>query len=107
MSKEETGGQQQGHINVYLYGKLRGLATHRTSQGEHIAYVPCWEGDRIRDIVARLNLKPDELSHLFLNGVYSGPACRVKPGDRLGLFAKDMHLLYRQYFPVDQGDEDQ
>ncbi|MCR4440713.1 MAG: hypothetical protein QHH10_01000 [Peptococcaceae bacterium] len=103
---EET-GKHNGYITVYLYGKLKSLARHKTPQGEHVAYIPCREGDRIRDIIARLKLESAELSHLFLNGIYSGPACRVKPGDRLGLFAKDMHLLYRQYFPIDKGDEDQ
>lgn len=93
------------YITVYFYGRLRKLGTHRGPQGEHIAYFQYREGSRIKDILTHYGLVPEEISHLFLNGVYSNPTRRLSPGDRLGVFARDMHLLYRQYFPV-AGEED-
>ena len=100
-------GDNNKNVRVYLYGKLRSKAAYETPLGEHVIDVPWEEGDRIKNIVERLHLEISELSHIFLNGVYSGPARRVKPGDRLGLFARDMHLLYRQYFPVEEGGDDE
>ena len=50
-------------------------------------------------MLAALGIAPDEVSHLFLNGEYSGADRRLRPGDRLGVFGRDMALIYRQYFP--------
>lgn len=97
--------KKEGFITVYLYGRLRKLATMKGQQGESFIELPCKEGDRIKDIIAELQLKPEELSHIFLNGEYSGVNRKLTPGDRLGLFARDMHLLYRQYFPVKEGED--
>jgi hypothetical protein len=56
----------------------------------------------IGDILRGLGIAPEDVRHLFLNGQYSAVSRRVKPGDRLGIFGRDMALLYRQYFPVVQ-----
>jgi len=85
--------------DVYLYGALR----HRVSAGP--GYLPLHmevtvgPGATIRDVLASLAIAPDEVAHLFLNGQYSDPGRRVRPEDRLGIFGRDMALLYRQYFP--------
>ena len=86
-------------IEVHVYGKLRKLAKNSDVRSDSVVRLPYQKGDTIEDIVRRLSLAPEELSHLFLNHQYSTLARPVHDGDRLGLFPRDMGLLYRQYFP--------
>lgn len=96
----------QGNVKVYLYGKFRNLAKIKDPMAESKVELPCQAGDKIIDIVKRLRIGPDDVSHLFLNGEYSGPNRWIKPGDRLGIFPRELALLYRQYFPVKDGECD-
>ncbi|KKM08793.1 hypothetical protein SY88_22050 [Clostridiales bacterium PH28_bin88] len=91
-------------IRVYLYGEFRKLAPDTSPFGESFIDVPCREGEKIETIISRLGIKRDEVSHIFLNGEYSSAQRHGQAGDRLGLFPKNMSLLYRQYFPVKGGD---
>jgi hypothetical protein len=86
-------------VDVYLYGALRHRFT--TSSGYQPLHLQVTVGrsDTIRGVLASLAIEPDEIAHLFLNGQYSATGRRVRPGDRLGIFGRDMALLYRQYFP--------
>jgi hypothetical protein len=86
-------------IELHLYGRFRRLAPNADVAGESVVFMPVEEGDTIEEIVRRLGIDPDDLSHLFLNAEYSGIRRRVKSGDRLGIFPREMGLLYRQYFP--------
>jgi len=54
--------------------------------------------ETIADILNKLAIKKEETSHLFVNGTYSGFNKKVKDGDRVGLFPKNMSLLYKWYF---------
>ena len=90
---------QDDVVDVYVYGALqRRFGVISALQPVHRG-VPIGPDDRIRDVVAALGIRPDEVSHLFLNAEYSAASRRVKPGDRLAIFGRDMALLYRQYFP--------
>jgi molybdopterin converting factor small subunit len=86
-------------IEVHLYGKLREVAETSDVRSESIVRLSYQEGDTIEDVITRLGLTPEELSHLFLNHQYSALNRPVHDGDRLGLFPRNMSLLYRQYFP--------
>jgi hypothetical protein len=86
-------------IEVHLYGRFRRLAPNAATLGDAIVSVPVHEGETIETVVRRLGIDPKELSHLFLNAEYSGIHRRVNSGDRLGIFPREMGLLYRQYFP--------
>ncbi len=86
-------------IEVHLYGKFRSVAPNPDVRGDSIVMAPFHDGDTIEAVVRRLGLDPAEVSHLFLNGEYSSLRRRVKSGDRLGVFPREMALLYRQYFP--------
>lgn len=87
-------------IDVHLYGKLRALAPNPAMDADSVLYIPVNDGDTIADVLARIGIAPEEVAHLFLNHEYSSLRRRVRDGDRLGVFARDMALLYRQYFPV-------
>lgn len=86
-------------VEVHLYGRFIQLLEKSSAVDEAVTFLPVEEGDTIADVLRRLGIPLDEVSHLFLNAEYSGARRRVKPGDRLGIFPKEMGLLYRQYFP--------
>lgn len=52
----------------------------------------------IADILKKYSIEKSETSHIFVNGVYAGFRKRVKDGDRVGIFPKNMGLLYKWYF---------
>ncbi|MBY9010518.1 MAG: MoaD/ThiS family protein [Candidatus Lokiarchaeota archaeon] len=54
--------------------------------------------ETIADILNKFTIEKEETSHLFVNGTYSGFNKKVKDGDRVGLFPKNMSLLYKWYF---------
>ncbi|NVM18472.1 MAG: MoaD/ThiS family protein [Candidatus Lokiarchaeota archaeon] len=58
----------------------------------------------IADILDKYKINKEETSHLFVNGTYSGFNKRVKDGDRIGLFPKNMSLLYKWYFTKNEDD---
>ena len=60
--------------------------------------------NNIADILDKYKIKKEEASHLFVNGTYSGFNKRVKDGDRVGLFPKNMSLLYKWYFTINEDD---
>lgn len=96
--------EEQGLIEVHLYGRLRRFARDKDATGESVVAVPVRDGDTVEDVVRRMGMEPQELSHIFLNAEYSGLQRKVGAGDRLGLFPFDMGLLYRQYFPKKESD---
>jgi hypothetical protein len=86
-------------IEVRLYGKFRQLLPNATPLEDAVMTVAVQEGDAIEDVLRRLGIDAGDVSHLFLNAEYSGRRRRIKSGDRLGVFPREMALLYRQYFP--------
>jgi molybdopterin converting factor small subunit len=59
----------------------------------------------ISDLLKHLNIKKSETSHIFINGVYSGFSKKINDGDRIGLFPRNMGLLYKWYFQKEEDDE--
>jgi hypothetical protein len=86
-------------VEVRIYGALQERFGKRSAFEPLRRHVTADAAGTIRDVLASLGLEPDEVSHLFLNGEYSAATRRVRPGDRLAVFGRDMALLYRQYFP--------
>ncbi|WP_219857129.1 ubiquitin family protein [Candidatus Hakubella thermalkaliphila] len=84
--------EEQSLIEVHLYGQLRRFAPDRDAAGESVALISVKDGETILDIVRRMGIEPQELSHIFLNAEYSGLKRRIGAGDRLGLFPLDMGL---------------
>ncbi|GFP27809.1 hypothetical protein HKBW3S43_01340 [Candidatus Hakubella thermalkaliphila] len=83
-------------LEVRLYGELRRYAEDRRVASESILLVPVQDGDTVEDVVRRIGIEPEDISNIFLNGRYSACALtlRVKEGDRLGIFPRNMGLLY-------------
>jgi hypothetical protein len=85
-------------MEVYLYGRLRRFAANKEVAGESVVKVSAVDGDTIESVLRRIGIELAEASNLFLNGEASLPSRRVSDSDRLGVFPRDMALLYRQYF---------
>ncbi len=55
------------------------------------------ETDEVKSVIDILNkyfITTDEISHIFVNGKYSGLGKEVKNGDRVGIFPKRMGLIF-------------
>ena len=57
--------------------------------------------ERVMDIIDKLSIEESEVSHIFVNHKYSGLRKMVKVGDTVAFFPKNMSLLYKWYYPVD------
>ncbi|MDI6771396.1 MAG: hypothetical protein QME77_02255 [bacterium] len=85
-------------VDVHVYGALQKRFGAPSPFQAVRRQVVSSHDSRIQDILVELGIEPNEVSHLFLNGEYSAAGRRVRPGDRLAVFGRDMALLYRQYF---------
>lgn len=83
-------------IKVKLYGDLR----KKISQVRSPNGVPSTlnvEIDDIKivlDVLSKLHINQKEISHIFVNNIYSRLEQEVKNGDRIGIFPKKMGLLF-------------
>ncbi len=54
--------------------------------------------ERISDILKRYSIEENEVIHIFVNGRYSGLTKKVKSGDIVAIFPRNMSVLYKWYF---------
>jgi hypothetical protein len=87
-------------VEVRLFGALAERVGARSAFQPTSRRIPVDDTTRLADVLVALGIAPADVSHLFLTGQYSAAGRRVRPGDRVGVFGRDMALLYRQYFPV-------
>lgn len=93
-------------ITVKLFGDLRKKCTNNFTGGlPSLITINNKELAKISDLLEYLNIKQSETSHIFINGVYSGFSKKIKDGDRIGLFPRNMGLLYKWYFHKEEDDE--
>ncbi|MFW9823000.1 MAG: hypothetical protein ACFFE4_08705 [Candidatus Thorarchaeota archaeon] len=48
----------------------------------------------ILEILEDLKITDEEISHIFVNGIYSGVGKLVKAGDRVGIFPRRMGIMF-------------
>ena len=99
-------------IEVWLYGDLR-----RRAGDQAPARLSLAESETVGDLLRRLDIAPEEVSHIFLNGKlllsrssmapwlgyrreegwtgsdFNPLAVKLRPGDRLGIFPRKMGML--------------
>ncbi|MFW9874758.1 MAG: MoaD/ThiS family protein [Candidatus Thorarchaeota archaeon] len=83
-------------LSLKLYGELRDKFSYKKIDAG-IPYTIKIEILRFRtvlDIFKQLGIKENEVSHIFVNGIYSGAGKLVKDGDRIGIFPKRMGLIF-------------
>ncbi len=85
-------------IVVKLYGDLREKFPNK-KRGAGIPHTLKIEVDNlitVLDIFEKLNIDNDEVSHIFINGIYSGAGKIVRKGDRVGIFPERMGLMFKE-----------
>jgi molybdopterin converting factor small subunit len=51
---------------------------------------------KVLDVLSELDIKEQEISHVFVNGRYSGFGKEVQNGDRIGLFPRNMAIIFAE-----------
>jgi len=52
--------------------------------------------NNVMDILEKLNIAEEEISHIFINNQYCGAGYNVRDGDRVGIFPKKMALMFAE-----------
>ncbi len=83
-------------VQVHLYGNLRRFAENPAMSAESIALVEWRKGDTVANLLARLGIDHTEVSNIFINGTYyyDPRKMRIMDNDRLGVFPRNIGLLY-------------
>ena len=53
---------------------------------------------RVSDILEKYSIEENEVIHIFVNGRYSGFTKKIKNGDIVAVFPRNMAVLYKWYF---------
>ena len=90
-------------IKIKLFGDLKEKVAQKTNNigAPTIFNIESSGIKRIEDILEKLSIEQSEVSHMFVNHIYSGFRKSVKDGDTVALFPRRMSLLYKWYYPVD------
>jgi molybdopterin converting factor small subunit len=88
-------------ILVKLYGKLKeNLEKFELDENLPLSInIDPDEVHSVNDILEKFALNEEELSHIFVNSKYCGINKEVNNGDRVGLFPKNMALLFVEILP--------
>jgi len=83
-------------IQVKLYGDLKEKIKHeRIDIGAPIKLnIEDESIEIVSDILKKLFIGENEISHIFVNGKYTELGRRVRNGDRIGLFPRRMGLIF-------------
>lgn len=91
-------------ITVKLYGDLRKRSNkpiNSSGSPNTLDIDPSGITD-VNDLLDELQIPEDEVSHIFVNGRYSSVNKRIKNGDRVAFFPRNMGLLYKWYFTKEE-----
>ena len=90
-------------IKIKLFGDLKKKTPQKTDNigAPAIFNIENRGIERVKDIIEKLSMEEPDVSHIFVNHKYSGFRKTVKAGDTVALFPKNMSLLYKWYYPVD------
>ena len=88
-------------ILVKLYGKLKeNLKKFDSDENLPLSInIDPNEVHSVHDILEKFAITEEELSHIFVNSKYCGIDKKVDNGDRVGLFPKNMALLFVEILP--------
>jgi hypothetical protein len=84
-------------VEIRLFGTLRRFAENPVIRAESMARLVLHREDTIEGVLSRIGVDfRSEVGIVFVNGIYRDRAgqLKVRDGDRLGVFPKDMALLY-------------
>jgi molybdopterin converting factor small subunit len=86
-------------ISLKIYGDLRKKVDPTISGTLSLKLeIEDQEISWVADILKKYKIGDNEVSHIFVNGIYAGLKKKVKSGDKVSLFPRNMALLYKWYF---------
>ena len=92
-------------IKVKLFGDLRKKIEPNISGTTSLRFeIDDSEVDRIIDLLKKINIEENEVSHIFVNGRYAGLRKKIQNRDTVALFPKNMGLLYKWYFKREEDE---
>jgi len=92
-------------IQLKLFGDLRRKLKPEISGSAPLRFnITDSETKFITDILKKINIEEKDVSHIFVNGRFSGLRKRVQNGDIVALFPRNMGLLYKWYFKREEDD---
>ena len=85
-------------ISVKFYGDLREKLPHKKYDGgiPITLKIEINELKTILDILKEFDIEDIEISHIFVNGIYSGAGKTVREGDRVGILPMRMGLMFKE-----------
>jgi molybdopterin converting factor small subunit len=85
-------------LKVKLYGTLREKLNTQVMVGEDSEKLKIngRENLRVIDLLNVLGISESEISHIFVNSRYSGSGKDIKEGDRIGIFPKNMAIMFAE-----------
>jgi molybdopterin converting factor small subunit len=83
-------------IKVKLYGDLREKVSNQDHHNGAPSILNIEDGsiNTVFDILNKLSIEKNEISHIFVNYKYCGVGKTVKDGDQVGIFPKKMALMF-------------
>ncbi|MHA2430583.1 MAG: MoaD/ThiS family protein [Promethearchaeota archaeon] len=83
-------------MNLILYGDLKHEEQQKTNKGSSPLKINISNSEinTVYDVLEKLNIEENKVSHIFVNHNYCGPGKEIKEGDRVALFPKRMALIF-------------
>lgn len=92
-------------IRVKLFGDLRKKVEPDIKGSMPLKFsIDVNDVERISDILEKYNIEGNEVIHIFVNGRYSGLTKKVKSGDIVAIFPRNMAVLYKWYFTREEDE---
>ena len=91
-------------IQIRLYGDLRKKVQQQSDDDGAPCIINIENEGTVSDILKKLSIEESEVSHIFVACKYSGISKKIRIGDRVALFPKNMGLLYKWYFNKEEND---
>jgi len=92
-------------IKVKLFGDLRKKIEPNISGTTSLRFeIDDSEVNRIIDLLKKINIEENEVTHIFVNGRYAGVKKKIQNGDTVALFPRNMALLYKWYFKREEDE---
>jgi molybdopterin converting factor small subunit len=85
-------------IKLILYGDLLQKSKQEIAGNSNplTVHLPYEKMNSVYDILERLSINENEISHIFVNHKFCGPGIELKDGDRVALFPRRMALMFEE-----------
>ncbi|MHA2029170.1 MAG: hypothetical protein ACW99A_03340 [Candidatus Kariarchaeaceae archaeon] len=81
-------------INVYLFGKLRKLASNPAPTSDSIIQIDYNPDETVEDLLSRIGIDPKDTGEIFVNHMLAAMDSKItKDQSRVGVFSRGMNLI--------------